>query len=61
MTLDSNTERILAMAGGADYKESQFNRVTQAQRQPGSTFKIVTYLLPRSGYSSGSKPIPVNP
>ena len=32
------------MAGGADYKESQFNRVTQAQRQPGSTFKLFTYL-----------------
>ena len=44
VTLDSNTGEILAMAGGADYKESQFNRVTQAQRQPGSTFKLFTYL-----------------
>ncbi len=44
VTLDSNTGEILAMAGGADYKDSQFNRVTQAQRQPGSTFKLFTYL-----------------
>ena len=44
VTLDSNTGEILAMAGGADYKESQFNRVTQAQRQPGSTFKLFSYL-----------------
>jgi membrane carboxypeptidase/penicillin-binding protein len=32
------------MVGGRDYRESQFNRITQAQRQPGSAFKPVTYL-----------------
>jgi penicillin-binding protein 1A len=35
---------ILAMVGGRDYSESQFNRVTQAHRQPGSLFKIFVYL-----------------
>lgn len=42
-TLDSRTGEILAMVGGKDFKESQFNRVSQAQRQPGSTFKLFTY------------------
>ena len=35
---------ILAMVGGRDYSESQFNRVTQAKRQPGSLFKLFVYL-----------------
>ncbi|MDD3288259.1 MAG: penicillin-binding protein 1A [Alphaproteobacteria bacterium] len=35
---------VKAMVGGADYHESQFNRATQAQRQPGSSFKPVVYL-----------------
>jgi 1A family penicillin-binding protein len=35
---------VLAMVGGRDYGESQFNRVTQAHRQPGSLFKIFVYL-----------------
>lgn len=43
VTLDSSTGEILAMVGGVDYKQSQFNRATQAQRQPGSTFKIFAY------------------
>ena len=35
---------VLAMVGGRDYGDSQFNRVTQAQRQPGSAFKLFVYL-----------------
>jgi len=35
---------ILAMVGGVDYNDSQFNRATQAKRQPGSLFKIFVYL-----------------
>jgi penicillin-binding protein 1A len=35
---------IRAMIGGVDYRESQFNRVTQAHRQPGSAFKPFIYL-----------------
>lgn len=34
---------IVALVGGTDYSASKFNRVTQAQRQPGSTFKTFVY------------------
>jgi len=35
---------VKALVGGADYKASQFNRATQAKRQPGSTFKLFVLL-----------------
>lgn len=35
---------VAAMVGGRDYADSQFNRVTQAKRQPGSTFKTFVHL-----------------
>jgi penicillin-binding protein 1A len=35
---------VLGMVGGIDYNQSQFNRVTQAKRQPGSSFKPFVYL-----------------
>ncbi|HMQ19570.1 MAG TPA: transglycosylase domain-containing protein [Sphingopyxis sp.] len=35
---------VVAMIGGRDYAKSPFNRVTQARRQPGSTFKLFVYL-----------------
>lgn len=35
---------VVAMVGGRDYSQSSFNRVTQAKRQPGSTFKTFVYL-----------------
>ncbi len=40
----SHNGAIRALIGGANYKKSQFNRATQALRQPGSAFKIVLYL-----------------
>lgn len=40
---DPKTGGILALVGGIDYKESVFNRATQARRQPGSTFKPFLY------------------
>ncbi|MEO0533700.1 MAG: transglycosylase domain-containing protein [Cyanobacteria bacterium P01_A01_bin.123] len=43
VTLDVTDGSIQALVGGADYQESQFNRVSQAIRQPGSTFKLFAY------------------
>jgi penicillin-binding protein 1A len=45
---------VLAMVGGRDYKSSQFNRAVQAERQPGSAFKLFVYLAAlRSGLQPG--------
>ena len=41
--MDPYTGRVLAMAGGFSYKLSEFNRATQAKRQPGSAFKPIVY------------------
>ncbi len=43
VTIDPRSGEILTMVGGTDFEESQFNRVTQAARQPGSTFKTFVY------------------
>jgi penicillin-binding protein 1A len=44
VSLDPQTGRVLAMSGGWNGEASQFNRATQAQRQPGSSFKPFVYL-----------------
>jgi len=44
LVLQPKTGAILAMVGGRDYNVSQFNRITQALRQPGSAFKPFVYL-----------------
>jgi penicillin-binding protein 1A len=44
---------VRAMVGGRDYTGSQFNRATQAQRQPGSAFKAFVYL---AGLEAGLQP-----
>jgi len=44
IVLDPHTGRVLAMQGGWQYTGSEFNRATQAQRQPGSAFKPFVYL-----------------
>ena len=49
IALQPQTGRIKAMVGGRDYRVSQFNRVTQASRQPGSIFKPVVYLTALTG------------
>ena len=44
VALDPNTGRVLAMRGGYSFNTSEFNRATQAKRQPGSAFKPFVYL-----------------
>ena len=44
VAIDPHTGRVLAMSGGYSPETSQFNRVTQARRQPGSAFKPFVYL-----------------
>src|SRR6202034_4260745 len=43
VVMDPHTGRVLAMVGGFSYDQSQFNRATQALRQPGSSFKPIVY------------------
>ncbi len=50
---DPRTGAILALVGGRDYQDSQFNRVTQARRQPGSCFKPFVYLAAFQAAMSG--------
>ena len=44
VSLDPTSGRVLAMSGGWSFEASQFNRATQAARQPGSSFKPMVYL-----------------
>ena len=65
MAMDVNTGRVIAMQGGFSYQHSVFNRATQAQRQPGSTFKPFVYASALdSGYSPATivvdAPIEIN-
>ncbi len=65
MAMDVNTGRVIAMQGGFSYQDSVFNRATQAQRQPGSSFKPFVYAAALdSGYSPATivvdAPIEVN-
>ena len=55
---DPNTGRVLAMQGGFDFRLSDFNRATQANRQPGSTIKPFVYA---SGLDSGMTPATMVP
>ena len=45
VVMDPYTGRVLALSGGFSFKESEFNRATQAKRQPGSAFKPFIYAL----------------
>lgn len=53
VSIESRTGEIKAMVGGSDFKKSEFNRATQAHRQPGSTFKGVVYA---SAIAAGLSP-----
>lgn len=43
VSIEVGSGRVLALVGGAEFKASQFNRATQARRQPGSSFKPIIY------------------
>lgn len=43
LLIENDTGAVRAMVGGRDYSKSQFNRATQARRQPGSAFKMFVY------------------
>nr|WP_251363980.1 PBP1A family penicillin-binding protein [Epibacterium ulvae] len=65
VAMDVNSGRVIAMQGGFSYQHSVFNRATQAQRQPGSSFKPFVYAAALdSGYSPATividAPIEVN-
>ncbi len=45
VVMDPYSGRVLAMSGGFSFKQSEFNRVSQAKRQPGSAFKPFIYAL----------------
>ena len=53
MAMDVNSGRVIAMQGGFDYTSSVYNRATQADRQPGSSFKPFVYA---SALDSGYTP-----
>ncbi|NJO16301.1 MAG: peptidase [Thioploca sp.] len=55
VALDPNNGAIMALVGGFDYYQSKFNRVVQAARQPGSTFKPFIYSAAiAKGFSDSS-------
>jgi penicillin-binding protein 1B len=66
VVMQPKTGHILALVGGRNYSVSQFNRITQARRQPGSAFKPIVYLsslsqfTPTSLLSNDSKSYTVN-
>ena len=53
VVIDPHTGRVLAMSGGYAYGGSEFNRTTQAKRQPGSSFKPFVYM---AGLENGFTP-----
>lgn len=55
ISLDPNNGAVLALSGGFDFFQSKFNRVTQAERQPGSNFKPFVYSAAlANGYTPAS-------
>jgi penicillin-binding protein 1B len=58
IVLEPQTGSVRALVGGRDYRLSQFNRVTQAHRQPGSLFKPFVYL---AGFSRRDLDPPITP
>jgi penicillin-binding protein 1A len=56
IAIDPHTGRVLAMQGGYSFFKSSFNRVTQAKRQPGSSFKAFVYAAAlEKGYTPATR------
>ena len=51
VVIQPKTGHILAMVGGRNYSKSQFNRITQSRRQPGSAFKPFVYVVGLDTYN----------
>jgi penicillin-binding protein 1B len=60
IALDPHTGEIKAMVGGSDYGASQYNRITQAFRQPGSIFKPLVYAAAFETAFDGNAPASSN-
>ena len=55
VAMDPHTGRVMALVGGFSYSASEFNRATQAYRQPGSSFKPIVYAAALdNGYTPAS-------
>ncbi len=55
LVVEPNTGKVLALIGGSDYNETQYNRVTQSKRQVGSTIKpFIYYGALSNGFTSSS-------
>ena len=55
LSIDVTRDEVIALVGGYDFGKSQFNRVTQARRQPGSAFKPIIYAAAMErGYTPAS-------
>jgi len=57
IAVDPRNGRVLAMIGGRDYGTSQFNRITQSKRQPGSIFKPIVYTAALETAEYSSRPL----
>ena len=56
IAMDPNNGRVLALVGGYSFQQSQFNRATQAKRQPGSALKPFVYAAALdNGYTPASQ------
>jgi penicillin-binding protein 1A len=56
VAIEPSTGNVLAMVGGADYRQSTFNRATRSRRQPGSAFKPLVYA---AALAAGRSPVSV--
>ena len=56
VTMESKTGKVRALTGGVNFSKSQFNRATQARRQPGSAFKPLVFA---QAFSTGFTPASV--